>query len=213
MSKHKWLLFAAVCFAWLTACSPKLPCPEAGAMLPEPGPGEEWVDFTIRNGSCMSLCVLLISPDHCEYMGGVNYVNSTPLPSEETITVQLPPGRYALWFELCTGEFRADEHIRVRSDTLYTFQAPLDAGVPPCGTGLTIVNNADQAICSLWIGNTESIYTGWNWLGEGTLPSGESLSVTLHPNTYFLRAEACDGTWLRSEVDVSISGRQTWTVP
>jgi hypothetical protein len=35
----------------------------------------------------------------------------------------------------------------------------------------------------------------------------------LRLDIYFIRAEDCDAGWLRAEVDVPISGHQTWTVP
>jgi hypothetical protein len=63
------------------------------------------------------------------------------------------------------------------------------------------------------MGITESVYTGYNWLGEEHLQPGESLYLTLRPDTYFIRAEDCDAGWLRAETDVQISGENTWTVP
>ena len=68
-------------------------------------------------------------------------------------------------------------------------------------------------ICNLRLGITESVYTGWNWVGAEHIQPGESLYLTLRPDTYFIRAEGCDGGWLRSETDVQISSEHTWTVP
>jgi hypothetical protein len=65
----------------------------------------------------------------------------------------------------------------------------------------------------VYLGVTESVFTGWNWIGDEPIPVGESFTLTLKPRTYFVRAEACDGTWLRDELDVPLSGHQTWTVP
>ncbi len=178
-----------------------------------PSPGEERVAFTLQNNTCMSICVLLISPDHCEYMGGVNYLEGHPLRSEESVTVDIPPGKYAAWVELCTEEFRADEHLKIYSDSVHRITDPAIGSAPPCETSLTIVNNAAVPICNMRIGVSESVYTGWNWIGNEHIQSGESLVLTLRPDKYFVRAEACDGSWLRSEVDVQVSGNQIWTVP
>ncbi len=208
------LIFSA--YFWLLAgCKSidPLPCPEPGEILVDPNSREERVTLTLQNNTCMSICVLLISPDHCEYMGGVNYLEDHPLRSEETISVDLPLGKYATWVELCTGEFRADEHLKINTDTLHVINDPSPGSTPPCGTSLTIINNSDIAICNMRIGNSESVYTGWNWVGSEHIQPGQSLFLTLNPDSYFIRAESCEGAWLRSEVDVSISGDQIWTVP
>jgi hypothetical protein len=219
MKNHQSLLYLllglAALASLLAGCSPggRLPCPQPDEELAAPSPGEERVAFTLQNDTCMSICVLRVSPDHCEYMGGVNWVNDHPLRSQESVTLDLPPGKYAAWVEYCTEEFRADEGLKVTSDYVHSFINPTFGNSPPCGTSLTIVNNSDVPICNMRIGISESVYTGWNWIGAEHLQPGESLDLTLRPDTYFLRAEACDGTWLRSEVGVPVSGHQTWTVP
>jgi hypothetical protein len=219
MKKHHLHLYSLLGLVFLVSllggCSPgaRLPCPEPDEEMAEPSPGEERVAFTLQNDTCMSICVLLVSPDHCEYMGGVNWVKDHPLRSEESVTLDIPPGKYSAWVEYCTEEFRADERLKVYSDYVHHFINPTSGNTPPCGTSLTIVNNSAVPICSMWIGISESVYTGWNWIGAEHIQPGESLDLTLRPDTYFIRAEACDGTWLRSEVDVPVSGHQTWTVP
>ena len=219
MKKQKSHLFILTCLAILTCllwgCSPgsRQACPESGEEIPTPGPGEEYVALTLKNDSCMSVCVLLVSPNRCEYMGGVNWVEDHPLRSGESVTRDVPPGKYAVWSELCTEEYRADENLKVYSDTIHPVTDIKFGSTPPCGTSLTIVNNSAVPICKLWMGITESVYTGWNWVGSEHIQPGVSLTVALRPDTYFIRAEACDATWLRSEVDVEVSGHQTWTVP
>ncbi|MCD4671260.1 MAG: hypothetical protein K8R77_01240 [Anaerolineaceae bacterium] len=219
MKKHHsfmpTILGLVVVASLLGGCSPvdRLTCPEPGEEIPAPGPDEEYVTFTLQNDTCMSICVLLVSPDHCEYMDGENWVQDHPLRSEESISMNIPPGKYAAWVEYCTEEFRADEHLKVNADAVHSFINPTSGNRPPCETSLTVVNNADVAICNLRIGISESVYTGWNWVGAVHIQPGESLFLTLRPDTYFIRAEDCDGNWLRSEVDVPISGDQTWTVP
>lgn len=218
MKKHYLctILSLAVLASVLTGCGPgsRLPCPGPEEQMVTPTPGEEDVALTLQNDTCMSICFLLVSPDHCEYMGGVNWVKDHPLRSEESITINIPPGRHAVWLEMCTEEFRADENLNIRSDYTHSIiDDPTKGGKPPCGTSLTIVNNSAVPICKLWMGITESVYTGWNWVGSEHIQPGDSLTVALRHDTYFIRAEACDATWLRSEVDVEISGHQTWTVP
>jgi hypothetical protein len=200
----------------ISSCNPssKLPCPEDNEEIPAPGPGDEYVTFTIQNDTCMSICQIFVSPNHCEYMGGVDWEDDHPLRSGETVAQEVPPGNYAVWFEMCSQEFRADENINVRSD--YTHAIIDDAGrggKPPCGTSLTIINNTEVPICGLWISNSESAYTSWNWVGAEHIQPGESLTFSVRPDTYTIRAKDCDGNRLRTEVDAEVNGQQEWTVP
>jgi hypothetical protein len=215
-SAHLSAILALVGFTSLiSGCSTgnRLACPEPGDQIPTPGAGQEYVSLTLKNDSCMSVCVLLVSPNYCEYMGGENWVEGHPLRSGESVTKEIPPGKYTVWSELCTEEYIAEENLNIRSDTVHPITDDKPGSSPPCGTSLTIVNNSDAPICNLRIGIGESVYVGWNWVGQEHIQPGDSLTVALRPDTYFLRAEACDSTWLRSDVDVEVSGRQTWTVP
>lgn len=184
-------------------------------MLPEPGPDEEYVSLTVKNDLCMSVCQILVSPDHCEYMGGVDWVRDHPLRSGETITQIVPPGKYAVWFELCTEEFRADERLNVDSDYTHALiDDPGRGGRPPCGTSITIINKSAVPICGLWISNTQSTYDSWNWVGAEHIQSGESLTLALRTGeTYSIRAEDCNGNRLRYESGVTLSSHQDWIVP
>ena len=220
MEKHKSRLSVTLCLVVLAcligACGTgsRPACPESGEEIPTPEPGEEYVTLTIQNNSCMSICQVFVSPNHCEYMGGVNWVEGHPLRIRETVSQDVPPGKYAVWFEMCSEEFRADENIDVRSDTTHLIEDDLGkGGKPPCGTSLTIINNTEVPICRLWISNTESAYTSWNWVGVEHIQPGETLSFSVRSDTYIIRAEDCDGNWLRSEVDAEINGHQDWTVP
>lgn len=211
-----FIYIVAIFALLLSACSldSSQPCLEPGEKFPDPSIEEEYIAFTIQNGTCMSICQVFVSPDHCEYMGGVNWVDDHPLRSEESITQYIPAGRYAVWVELCTEEFRADEHLNSRSDYTHTiFDDPNKGGEPPCGTSLTIINNSTVPICKMWISNSGSTYNSWNWIGAEKIQPGETLELTLRPDIYDLRAEACDDTRLRFEGDVLISGHLDWIVP
>lgn len=220
MKKHRPLLYfqlvLAVLSGLLFGCSPpaRLPCPESGEVIAYPDPGEGLVALTLENNICMSICELLVSPNHCEYMGGENWVADHPLRSGESITRYIQPGKHAVWLEICTERYRADEGIKVYSDTVHTIVDDSTFGSkPPCGTSLTIVNNTNVEICRLWISNTESAYMSWNWLGAEPIQPGEVMELKLRPDTYKIRVEDCEGNRLRAENDVPLSGLQTWTVP
>lgn len=210
------LLVLAGALSVLAGCSPgaRLPCPEGEEAAAYLEPGEGLVALTIENNVCMSVCQLFVSPNHCEYVGGENWVQDHPLRSGESITRYVPIGKYAFRVELCSEEFRADEGLKVYSDYQHTILDELTKRTKSCGTSLKIENDADVPICRLYISNTDSAYTSWNWLGAEHIQPGESLDLTVRPvDEYIIRAEACDGTWLRSESGLVVSGHQTWTVP
>ena len=208
-------LYLAVLIALLSGCSSDAsqPCPEPGEKFADPAPGEEYIALTIENNTCMSICEVLVSPDNCEYMGGVDWVEDHPLRSEDSITQSIPPGKYAVWVELCTDEFRADEHIKAGADTTHIINDPAKGGKPPCGTSLVIINNSAVPICKLWISNSGSIYDSRNWIGIEQIQPDDTLELTLRPDTYDIKAEDCDGNILRVEGDVPISGHQEWIIP
>ena len=182
--------------------------------IPTPGPGDEYVALTLQNDMCMSICELLVSPNHCEYMAGANWVKNHPLRSGESVTREVPPGKYAVWVELCSEEYRADENINVRSDYTHTIiDEPGKREKFPCGTSITIINNTAVPICRLWMSNSESAYTSWNWVGVEHIQPGESLTLSVRSDTYTIRAVGCDGNRLRTEVDAEVSGHQDWAVP
>ena len=200
----------------LYGCSPsaRLPCPEPGEVMAYPAPSEGLVALTLENNICMNICQVLVSPNHCEYMGGVNWVEDLPLRSGESITMYVEPGEYAVWLEICTERFRADEGIRIYTDTVHKIvDDPIFGSKPPCGTSITVVNNSEVSICRLWISNTESAYASWNWLGAEPIQPGEALELKLRPDDYKIRAEDCEGNILKTDIDRSISGPLTWTVP
>jgi hypothetical protein len=219
MNRHllrlQLLLGLAFLAGLLGGCSPgdRLPCPGPTEEMVL-GPEEGRVAITLQNDTCMSVCVLSVAPDHCDDMTyAADWLRDHPLHSGESTTLYLPPGKYAAWMEYCTEEYFVMEHLKVEADDTWTLSGEDPANTPPCGASLTVVNNSDVPICSVRMGITESVYTGWNWIGAEHIPVGESQTFMLKPDTYFVRAEACDGTWLRDEVDVPLSGHQTWTVP
>ena len=160
----------------------------------------------------MSICEVLVSPDNCEYMGGQDWVENHPLRSGESVTQSIPQGKYAVWVELCTDEFRADEHIKVFTDKTHTVDDSGKGNMPPCGTSLNIINKTNVPICKLWISNSGNIYDSRNWIGTEQIKPGEKLTLTLRSDTYDIKAEDCEGSNLRFEGEVYLSGHQEWVV-
>ena len=187
-------------------------CLESGEPFPSPAAGDDYVDFTIENNTCMSICEVLVSADNCEYMGGLDWVEDHPLRSGESVTQSIPQGKYAVWVELCTDEFRADERIKVFSNETHVVKDSGKGSTPPCGTSLTVINQTSVPICKLWLSNSGSIYDSRNWIGSEQIQPGEELFLTLRPDTYDIKAEDCEGNSLRFDGDTPISGHQDWVV-
>jgi hypothetical protein len=214
-SFRRTLLLIITLTLLITSCTPAgyQTCLESGEPFPAPAEGEDYVAFTIENNTCMSICEILVSPDHCEYMGGPDWVEGHPLRSGESVTQSIPQGKYAVWVELCTDEFRADERIKVFSAETHVINDSGKGSTPPCGTSMTVINQTSLPICKLWISNSGSIYDSRNWLGEEQILPGEELYLTLRPDTYDIKAEDCEGNILRFEGDTKISGQIDWLVP
>ena len=213
-SPRRTLLLIITLTVLLTACAPAgyQTCLDSNVPFPEPAEGEDYVDFTIENNTCMSICEVLVSPDNCEYMGGPDWVEGHPLRSGESVTQSIPQGKYAVWVELCTDEYRADEHIKVFSNETHVIVDPAKGGKPPCGSSLTVINQTMVPICSLWISNSGSIYDSRNWLGEEQILPGEELVLDLRPDTYDIKAEDCEGNIMRFDGDAPINKNQDWLV-
>ena len=71
----------------------------------------------------------------------------------------------------------------------------------------------EYTLCHMWIAGPASESFGLNLLEDGQIASGESLTSVVYTGTYDLKTEDCDWAVLRGELDVRVSGHQTWSVP
>ena len=55
-------------------------------------------------------------------------------------------------------------------------------------------------------------FSSRNWIGKDQIQPGEDLFMTLKPDTYDIKAEDCEGSNMRFEGNVKLSGHQDWVV-
>lgn len=193
----------------LAACGDDLPCPIPPGW--SPGPGEESLQFTFENQSCISICGLWISPTSCDDWG-LDVLPGNLHPGQ-SISLALPPGRYDIDIQDCTGaEFISDNHRLTEDDTFVVTSDEADSAAE-CGTSITVVNNSDRPICHMWIADENSQSFGYNWLADEQIPAGASRTFIVPAGQYDLKAEDCDFGYMLTEMEVDIEDDFTWTVP
>jgi hypothetical protein len=203
------LLTTALMPLLLSACSDDLPCPIPPGWAP--GPGEESFQFTLENQSCISICGLWISPTSCNDWG----IDMLPgnLHPGQSAAFTLPPGRYDLDLQDCTGTEFISERLRLNEDYVETIISTGVDSSADCGTSITVVNNSDRPICHMWIADEDSQSFGYNWLADEQIPAGGSRTFIVPAGQYDLKAEDCDFGFLGSALEVEVEGDFSWMVP
>ncbi|MBN1264712.1 MAG: hypothetical protein JXA25_04415 [Anaerolineales bacterium] len=194
----------------ISACGgADLPCPIPRDKMNDPDP--DWVAFTLVNESCTSFCSMSIAPTKCDDWG-YDWLGTDSLAPGEQWTIKLPPGRYDLFVEDCTQQVFIWEKINVLEESSFEVTGDENSSAA-CVHSLTVENNASEPICHMWIAGPHSESFGLNWLGEDSIPSGETRTFIVPEGSYDLKAEACDFRLLHVELDVQISGETFWDVP
>lgn len=195
--------------ATLSACGDSLPCPIPTGW--SPGPDEEAIQFTFENQSCISICGLWVTPRSCEDWG-IDILPGNLHPGQ-SFTLPLPPGRYDIDVEDCTGTEFIFDRQRLTEDYTFTVSGDEADSAAQCGTSITVVNNSDRPICHMWIADEDSQSFGYNWLADEQIPAGRWRTFIVPAGQYDLKAEDCDFGYMLTEMEVEIRGDFTWTVP
>jgi hypothetical protein len=186
-----------------------LPCPIPEDKMNDPDP--DWISFTVVNESCVSFCSLLIAPTRCDDWG-LDWIGIDSLPPGEQRTVKVPAGRYDLLLEDCTQLEFIWEKIDITEASEFEVTGEVENSAA-CGNSVTVTNNADEAVCYMWIAAPHSESFGANWLGHDSIEPGAARKFLVPEGTYDLKAETCEFDLLRIEMDVDISGEVYWPVP
>ena len=198
----------------LTRCgalgSSNLPCPIPQELMDKPQEGS--VSFTFQNGACPTVCSLYISPSSCDDWG-FDWVGYDNVHSGEEIVLQVSPGRYDVMVEDCTQAYGITERVNLTSDESFPWGWAGQATAGSCTASVTVENHSSEPICHMWIGSPSIESFGLNWLGEDQVGSGESFTFYVDPDTYDIKAEGCDWSLMRVELDVPVSDHLVWTVP
>lgn len=204
-----YLLIMGLMLLLLAACSDDLPCPVPPGW--SPAPDEDSILFTVENQTCISVCGLWISPTSCDDWG----IDMLPgnLHPGQSVTFMLPPGRYDIDFQDCTGSEFIFERQRLTDDDTFTVTGGEADSAADCSTSITVVNNSDRSICHMWIADEDSQSFGYNWLADEQIPAGGSRTFIVPEGRYDLKAEDCDFGYMLTEMEVEIEGDFTWVVP
>lgn len=209
-----WLI-CLVLLLGLNGCQGKaadIPCPFGPKYLASQ---EGNVTLELKNQSCTTICRIYLGKPSCDDWG-----NDLLLEGQERIhhgssySFQIPPGKYDLLIEDCTETGYQITNLKLRENTSWTFSME---GMDPeeaCEASLTVVNESSKPVCHMWIAGPQSDRFGNNWLGNNeTIPAGGTMTFTVFPGNYDVKAEDCDFKQLRIELDKPILDHQTWKIP
>lgn len=213
MTKRAWATLggsAVLISLVVSACGGNsLPCPIPQDLMENPP--EDAVALTFQNDSCTTICSLNISPRSCDNWG-LDWLGNANIPSGEARTLLVPPGQYDILVEDCTQAEYQYLRFSMEEDRAMVFTATDLESIPSCSTSLTIQNNTSQPVCHLWISAPYSESFGLNWLGDDEIPPGASLTVTVPPGVYDLKAEDCAFNIQGLELDTEVSGDRLWVL-
>jgi hypothetical protein len=77
---------------------------------------------------------------------------------------------------------------------------------------VTLINQSDVEICYVYFSSSDNDTWGDDWLGNDSVPPGESYDFTVPEGTYDVRAKDCDGQVIDEHRNVEISGEMNWTI-
>lgn len=187
-----------------------LPCPIPKVMMQNP-PADA-IAFTITNETCTTFRDINIAAKTCDDWG-LDWLALKTLRSGESMTFQLPAGRYDILLESCTGLTYNFTNYRLAEDRELTLSSRDAQTNGVCDASVTVINNASVPICYLWMATEDSESFGGNWLGDDDpLLPGETTTFPVFADTYDLKAEDCDFNLLGFQNDVEIDAPLVWEV-
>lgn len=182
-----------------------------------PASAQGMASLTVYNYSEAEICYLYLVPANA-WDWGEDLLGLSTIPPGGWYTIpNIFPGIYNLWVENCEGGVQeeynaallAGSYRIVYENWRYEEEEEEEEEVP-----LTIKNEMGQEICYVYIAD---IYdTGWgsDWLGEEeTIPSGWEWTTSLPAGTYNILLKDCDKNVLKEYGNISIEKGITMTIP
>lgn len=194
--------------ATLIPTATEAPADEEVEAQPAGGDGE-LVSLEINNQTDTPICFVYISATEATEWGEDQLGTDNTVAAGGTFTItDIPAGIYDLRADDCSHNPLAQEFEIAFETGTYTWDLATDAG------SLVVENQTSATICWLYVSATTQEDWGPDQLGDATLPSGESFTVTgIEAGDYDLRANDCDGNTLAQEFGVAIdSAGITWTL-
>ncbi|NLE43366.1 MAG: hypothetical protein GX620_01490 [Chloroflexi bacterium] len=162
--------------------------------------------LTIVNSTDVSVYYVFISPSDSDSWGDDWLGND----------IIAPGGSYTFYVDEGYYDLRADDMdfntmaTRFGEDVSGDVEWTLFVG----DASLTLQNNAQDAVCYVFISPTDSTEWGGDWLGSSEIVDpGTSRLFSLPSGTYDPRADDCSGNILNEQYGVSVQGDMYWTVP
>ncbi|MBI9043483.1 MAG: hypothetical protein JEZ06_03305 [Anaerolineaceae bacterium] len=186
-----------------------LPCPIPTESMGNPGEGS--VPFYIQNDTCVTFCNVNIAPSQCDDWG-YDWIRNDSLRTGDTVILQLPPGKYEVLLEDCTGlNYIFGKQILNGESGLVLSNADKKM-TNSCLASVSVINNQKIPICHMWIATENSDSFGGNWLGKDQILPGESRQFFVFPGEYMIKAEGCEFEVMKVEMEVEVESHITWPV-
>jgi hypothetical protein len=166
----------------------------------------------IENQSGEAICGIFIVPTVAPSWGFDDLHNGETVPDNGLRGFDLEQDTYNILVEDCDGAGVAIWWGVEIGDELIT----LTAGPRPGLEGdaiVTLVNDSEARICSVFIAQTTAEYWGIDWLdADEIVRADNSRTFRLPTGTYGMLAEDCDGEEIDSVWGITITDGYTWRV-
>lgn len=170
-------------------------------------PPKNAVTYTIHNQSWTTISTIFITPRQCDWWG-VDWTGKEVLHPNESFTVVVPPGRYAVQFEDAVGYSYYDYNHKIKKDGEFVFSNEDGSSVDECPSSVTIANQSNQDISGFYVYRNG----GMNWLGDDVIVPGESFQFLMVPAIIDVKVTVGEFEEIYLEKDVMVDHHITIAV-
>ncbi|MBN1179298.1 MAG: WD40 repeat domain-containing protein [Anaerolineae bacterium] len=175
-----------------------------------PTPTPEMATLTLYNDSNRTICYVYVTAADSTDWGSDLLGNIAVVAPGSSYNVALPAGDYNVKTEDCEREvITILENVAIYGEV----GQPIGGDALEETTLLTLHNNANQAICAVYIYSATQTSVGENWLQAGeVVASGGSRVFSVPFGAYNLLAEGCDNTVINAQQAVEVRAPVKWTI-
>lgn len=139
-------------------------------------PPENAIPYTFTNQSCLPITCIYVTPNRCDYWG-LDWTGKKVLHPGDSFTIRLPKGRYAIHYEDAFGYPDYYYNWKIRDGGVFRIGNADGSSMEDCQASVTINNQSDQTFTGFYIDQSG----GFNWLGDDSIPPGESFQFLIFP--------------------------------
>lgn len=169
--------------------------------------------LVITNHSDREICYLYISPSSSSEWGG-DWLGGDSIYMNGYMEYHLPADTYDMIAQDCAYETVAETYgLTVEGVTTWeiTEAGFSEESGPIMPMVLTLENQTNKTVCTVWIGQPESEWAG-DLLESQDLPAGETVYVDVVPDTWALQAEDCSGNVMQYDPGFFVHQGAVWTI-